>query len=342
MQQPSKLLLITINTYPLEKFHIKKLNLSKRVRKILIHLACLLGFGPEIWLCNQRKHFLRDERKLFYSLWLNILGQWVLFNYLFCAVVQLRISASQMVQPFKFNFIAAIEIFIFLTVYIWLGLYLYGFMVCLFQLHWRLPGISWMIRSPLIKRSAITLGFISQLVLIVIIGSCIHAASLTRSQPEKAKVYLLYQTEIPTFLGVIPTPGWIVNLGFLPIAEQATARWGEGAVSVQPMSTATIAEALQNGKLVFFASHGGGLAGSIAISTMPYDIFYASVVPLYGGTSEDLQLVYITACGGGSRQQEWDQYLAPARVIAYDRTSFEIEHLLWLWFDGPNTVKELK
>jgi hypothetical protein len=57
---------------------------------------------------------------------------------------------------------------------------------------------------------------------------------------------------------------------------------------------------------------------------------------------EDLQFVYVTACDGGSKAAEWEQALAPAEVRTFGRLSAVLEHLLWLWSDGPRRVREME
>ena len=48
----------------------------------------------------------------------------------------------------------------------------------------------------------------------------------------------------------------------------------------------------------------------------------------------DLQFVYLSECYSGTKAPEWEQVLAPAEVVTFDRLSGPMEHLWWLWFDA--------
>jgi hypothetical protein len=52
--------------------------------------------------------------------------------------------------------------------------------------------------------------------------------------------------------------------------------------------------------------------------------------------------VYNSACDSGSKAGEWEQALAPAEVRTFGRLSAVIEHLLWLWSEGPRRVREME
>lgn len=307
----------------------------------LVNLAAVFGFGPEIWLFNRRRHSLQDDRILLYSFILNLQGQCVFLLYVICSILELKISTLPAGGSYQ-NFLqGTIELVFDAGFIIWLGMILYGCIASVFNPPWPLPGVKWLRTSHLYKKSAIFLAFSTQLFFVVLIGFSARAAYLTRPHPEKASVYLLYQNTINSPIGDIQPPKMIFSLGFYPIAEAAAFRWGDTSIAVEPMSQDSIREALQNGKMIFFATHGGGMPGSIAISTVPYDIFYPAVIPLIGGVNQDLEFVYIAGCDGGQSELEWQKYLSPAKVISFNRTSYVIEHFYWLWFSGPETIRGL-
>jgi hypothetical protein len=150
----------------------------------------------------------------------------------------------------------------------------------------------------------------------------------------------------------------VFNLGFYRVALAATARWGRGSVVVAPLDERRLRLALRHGRFVFLACHGrGGVVETRSLWVAP-----PPAAP--GGTArclclarregegcgpwvalaagQDLQVVYNTACDGGSSAGAWQAALAPAEVKTFDRLSAVAEHVAWLWFVGPARVREIK
>jgi len=57
--------------------------------------------------------------------------------------------------------------------------------------------------------------------------------------------------------------------------------------------------------------------------------------------NRDVRLVYIFGCDSGKRAPLWQEHLAPARVVAYNRWSTVFDHALWFALTGPAELKEL-
>jgi len=55
-----------------------------------------------------------------------------------------------------------------------------------------------------------------------------------------------------------------------------------------------------------------------------------------------VQVVYLFACDGGKKAAAWQEHLAPARVISYNRTSAVWDHAWWFAFVGPAQLERLK
>lgn len=53
-----------------------------------------------------------------------------------------------------------------------------------------------------------------------------------------------------------------------------------------------------------------------------------------------LQLAYIFACDAGKKAREWQEHLAPAQVITYNRASTVLDHAFWFAFTGPGELKK--
>jgi len=47
------------------------------------------------------------------------------------------------------------------------------------------------------------------------------------------------------------------------------------------------------------------------------------------------------ACEAGKRESQWEEHLAPAKVIAYDRASTVWDHAYWFAWSGPAQMKRL-
>jgi len=56
----------------------------------------------------------------------------------------------------------------------------------------------------------------------------------------------------------------------------------------------------------------------------------------------DLKLAYIFACHGGTKACQWQEHLAPAQVVVYNRFSTVWDHAIWFAFTGPSELKNLK
>jgi uncharacterized membrane protein len=183
----------------------------------------------------------------------------------------------------------------------------------------------------------------------------LHASSLTRDDDDPAPVYLLYDD-----MGIVPR--WVFNLGCCRVSRAATARWGPGSVVVGPLDEHHLRLALRHGRLVILACHGRegdiesphlrvvpSFFAASGCEETPPRVYVASLevatgltrwTPLEVGPS--LRFVYNSACEGGYKAAQWERALAPAQVRTFDRLSAVAEHVVWLWFDGPDQVRSLE
>lgn len=164
---------------------------------------------------------------------------------------------------------------------------------------------------------------------LVAVSATVHASTLTRNDDEPASVYMLYHD-----MGMFPR--WLFNLGFYPISRAAISRWGEDSVVVAPLTKDALGRAIRDGKFVFVLSHGT----ERGLYTSSFRVRPRDSAPL--GVGDDLQLVYITGCDSGTLAKEWEETLAPAEVITFDRLSAWVEHIYWLLFKGARQVRTLK
>ena len=182
------------------------------------------------------------------------------------------------------------------------------------------------------KRLKFSVGWtlLLQVSIVLLIIATMHASLLTKAEITEADVYMLYDD-----MGYIPR--WVFTLGFYRVSLVATERWGAERVVVAPLSESAIDQALQNGRLVYIASHGS--EGMIALTNedfyWPRDVNSTSIGP-------HLQYVYLAGCDTGFLAEAWEQAFAPAEVKTFARLSSMTEHILWLVIDGPKTLLALE
>ncbi len=236
----------------------------------------------------------------------------------------------------------------------WLLAWLGGLLLALFGSRRTLPLIGRLARRPLLVRLALAGNACLLATAALTIALALHACSLTRDDDEPAAVYLLYDD-----MGIVPR--WIMNLGFYRVSLAAQARWGSDSVVVAPLDEHHLWLALRHGRFVFLACHGR--AGEITTRRLritPPALAQSGTTPargLYVATldgdhrngqwrfleaGQGLRFVYNSACDSGSKAGEWEQALAPAEVRTFGRLSAVLEHLLWLWSDGPSRVREME
>jgi hypothetical protein len=236
----------------------------------------------------------------------------------------------------------------------WLVAWLGGLLLALFGSRRTLPLIKSIARRPLLLRSAIA-GNTSLLAATALTTAlALHTSSLTRDDDEPAAAYLLYDD-----MGVVPR--WVMNLGFYRVSLAAQARWGPGSVVVAPLDEHHLRLALRHGRFVFLACHGqAGEITTQGLRITPSPLAEVGATAMRGlcvandkgddrygqwrflEAGQDLRFVYNSACDSGSKAGEWEQALAPAEVRTFGRLSAVVEHLLWLWSDGPNRVREME
>lgn len=130
-------------------------------------------------------------------------------------------------------------------------------------------------------------------------------------------------------------PRWVFALGFYRIARAAEAQWGPGQVDVQPFTLENLISARQDAQFLFLATHGSASGLNMGEDKITPD----RVAGMPEATK--LRFVYITGCDSGSQQEAWEAAFAPAEVITFDRLSAIVEHIWWLWVQGPQRLQAL-
>lgn len=300
------------------------------MRKRVLDISCYLGLAPVFWLLGSdrwektsRGYHCRQALALSFLLFLS------LFIFTVC------FSLHQMILYLSRDLFQSLPLEI--------SFYVLGALLAVCLVLWAAgaasaalgiaPQIPLLSRTTASKRRLLfSVGWtlLLQACLGIIAAGAIHSTQLARAEAAPADVYMLYDD-----MGYIPR--WVFTLGFYRVSLAATDRWGDGSVVVAPLSEPALSRALQNGRLVFIASHGADgdilLAGNLPYR--PRDVDRASIGPR-------LQYIYLAGCDTGLQRVAWEKAFAPAAVKTYDRLSSATEHLLWLLSDGPKTIFTLE
>jgi hypothetical protein len=189
-----------------------------------------------------------------------------------------------------------------------------------------------LITSLAAKRSVRSVTGISTTVLLILAFSLVTVAArgvtLLRHDQPAGKVYLLYED-------LDRVPRWIFALGFYRLATTSQDLYGPGNAVYLELTKANIRRALQEGTFLFIGSHGKAM-GLITETGWfrPEDVHQGLVNP-------DLRYVYLTGCDSGAQADAWRNALKPAEVVTHDRLTTVLEHIWWLWVDGPATLRDL-
>lgn len=203
------------------------------------------------------------------------------------------------------------------------------------------------INIPLITKiishkSALKLSYLINLAFVIflcfIVFSLIHSNKMARNPQKPAKVYMLYDD-----MGFVPH--CIFPLGFYQIQRAAAKKWGDGHVSIEPITNASIKEAVQNATMIFLSVHGNWSEGEFT------DMFHFANQKrntLYGygpdqireiGVGDNLEFIYLAQCNGGVLHEEWAEAFRPAKIKSFNCTSLYPEHIYWLWFKLPGMLR---
>lgn len=190
------------------------------------------------------------------------------------------------------------------------------------------PYMSFVVKRRFLQRAGLIAACVIWLVLVVLIPAMIFADSLVTGEVEKGSVFMVYEDQNRF-------PRALFSLAMLPVAWEAINRYGQESVVLLRISPESIQTAVQHGVVVIIASHGTskGLLLEKGYFT-PADILPRT-------DAARLKFVYFAGCDSGAQRDAWEKALYPAEVFLYDRLTPVIEHLWWLWTQGPRIVREV-
>jgi hypothetical protein len=241
-----------------------------------------------------------------------------------------------------------------------LALWLILFVMALAGSTRQLPVIKQLTRKRWILRCSLITNSVALALIPFIAVLVFHATTLTRpSQNGRAAVYFLYDEGI----GV---PRCAYALWLYRVSLQAQRNWGKNSIVLDRMNKATLQTALGHGKVVILATHGAdgyactyyapeklgvgppdkGASNELNSSRfLRTSIFGADNKPGKWddiNVNDQLRLLYLFGCNAGKKASQWEQHLAPAQVISYDRYSSVIDHALWFGLTGPAQLRNLR
>lgn len=300
------------------------------MRRRLLNISCYLGLAPIFWLLSSAR---REKNSIGHhcqqALALSFLLFWAFFIFVIC------FSLHQMILYLSRD--------LFMTLPIEIPFYVLGGLLALWLILW-LVGMLSAVRGaapaiPLFsritsskKRMLFSTGWalLVQITIVIIIAVAIHATVLAPAEMATANVYMLYDD-----MGYIPR--WVFTLGFYRVSLAATKQWDKESVIITSLSELALNQALQDGRLVYIASHGTN--GKILF---PGDVPYRPQDVDSTNIGLRLQYVYIAACDAGLLSTAWENAFAPAEVKTFARLSSMTEHILWLLVDGPQVILALE
>jgi len=300
------------------------------VQERLLDISCYLGFAPIFWLLGsaQRKNSPARHHGQ-QALALSFL--------LFCAFLIFVVCFS------LHQIILFLSRDLFLSLPLEISFYVLGGLLAVCLVLWlaglvsaargtalKIPFFSQITASKKLMLFSLVWTLFLQVCLVTIVAVAVHSTHLARAEVATADVYMLYDD-----MGYIPR--WVFTFGFYRVSLAAIERWGDGSVVVAPLSGPALNQALQNGRLVYIASHGAD-GHILLLGHIPYwprDVDRTSI-------GRRLQYVHMTGCETGLLRVAWAKAFAPAKVKTFDRLSSTAEHVLWLFVDGPKAIFTLE
>lgn len=191
-----------------------------------------------------------------------------------------------------------------------------------------LPIVSYLARRRYVVGATLILQGLLLLSLAVLAPFAAYTAASVRGGDGAAEVVLLYED-------VDRYPRWLFTAAYYPLTRAAQHRFGSEGVVVRKLTQESLAAAVQSARFVFVGSHGK--AEGLLLDHKWFPPEGVAAMP----RSEHLEFVYLASCDSGAQAEAWRKAFAPAEVITYDRLTAVIEHVWWLWTEGPRRIRAL-
>ena len=166
--------------------------------------------------------------------------------------------------------------------------------------------------------------------LLLCMAACAAAVEMLAPRSVKnAPATVLYES----LEGRIPRA--LLAPGYLPTLAAARMKWGPGGVAFQPLTLDSLKQGAAESEFLFVGSHG--TEDGLLLSTGPVTPEALQDVDRSGR----LRFVYLAGCDSGLLREAWEDALAPARVVTQDHLASTLQHIWWLWREGPKVIGEL-
>jgi uncharacterized membrane protein len=318
----------------------------------LLAVACYFGFAPLVFLSRRRREpFLRHHLTRGLASGLLLIGLVLLVLLELVVGTYLLVNHPDVIDSLLGTPATILGYVLGGVVLVALLAWLAGVVLAALGSARDVPLVGRLARSRLGLRLAVAGNLAAWSFLLLVVGLTFHACSLVRDEGEEP-VYVLCDKQRWERL----IPHWAIKLASYRLALAAQRRWGAGSIVVAPLNEASLRQALRHGRIVVLWCHGSDgdvLTPDGWVSSRRPGILLGNdgrcvylraldgqVVPLEAG--DDLQFVYCAACNAGRAAALWQRRLAPAEVVTFNRISGGLEHILWLWFDGPRRVAETR
>lgn len=193
----------------------------------------------------------------------------------------------------------------------------------------RVPILSRVSQKTWMPAFTLLLSLVFFLVLLLIILLSCYSLSITPQSSNNAKVYMIY--EDADFF-----PRWIFTLGFLPVTRRASIVLGLNSMCVCKWTDDTFKQAFSKGKFIFLATHGAGPGMIYANSQV-----YKATDALIASDGNQPHFIYISACSLGKDDDSWNRIFPKSEIVSFDRWSAVLEHMWWLYSEGPDKLESL-
>lgn len=315
---------ITQDTLPQEP----KEDFPTRLQR-LFALSFYLGMAPFTYGVVRKKYssFYENHFKQSSLLW-SLLGLILFFS--LAAILALSLimkyydgwAASPLAEGLLLSFLRK-------ALLIWLVLWAFGVWQCLMgEKRPILISIGYLAQ----QRWIITVG---NGFLLVVLGVCfgamcfvIRTEHLLAKDVTHAKTFLLYDD-----LGFIPRP--FFSLAMARMVSASSKKWGPGTAILLLTTRANLDHAFQYGDFIFVGSHG------TSEGLLLKDGYYRPAdVPEQARHKQPLFL-YFASCDSEEQRQGWINTLAPKHIKTFKGFVPTLQHLWWLWTQGPHVLKNL-
>ena len=320
-------------------------NLAIKIFHFLICLLCYAGLSPEIYLLTKKKKSpvsFHARNALFLTTY--FYGSFLFSNLIVLSIRYYQNHGYDISWPY-IQWIDALATIPEVFFYIFL-------LICLISVITHrpvyLPFVKKIFSSKRFSSFFLICGLLSQSLYIFTGTTLIKANKIVNQSVNPAEVYILYNGNFATPFGISKFPEAIFKIGMYPIIREASIRWGVQSVKVIPLTFINFTEALNNGKLIYLATHGVDgyiyMEDNPFIGIIPKDYEQLEPVEIQEMLQQhdNLQFVYIAACFAGNADPSWEEFFAPAQVISFNRISWVIEHVYWIWVDGPRVIQSLQ